>query len=64
MQLNMSSFSEKKSTEDRIEETIASGISFKGLENVSNLQEILQDILSNYELEKGVFKLIEEFCDN
>ena len=54
MQLNISSFSEKKSTEDRIEETIASGISFKGLENVSNLQEILQDILSNYELEKGV----------
>jgi len=63
MQLNISSFSEKKSTEERIEETIASGISFKGLDKVSNLQEILEDILSNYELEKGVFKLVKEYCE-
>ncbi|MFH1683205.1 MAG: hypothetical protein ABIA37_05415 [Candidatus Woesearchaeota archaeon] len=50
--------------EDRIDDTIASGISFKGLENISNLQEILNDLLLNYELEDGVFKLIKEYCQN
>lgn len=64
MQLNVTSFSGKKSTEERIEDTIASGLSFKGLDKISNLQEILEDILSNYELENGVFKLIKEYCDN
>jgi len=64
MQLNLTSFKQEMTTEDRIDDTIASGISFKGLENVSNLQEILRDILSNYELESGVLKLIDEYCQN
>ncbi|HLD00900.1 MAG TPA: hypothetical protein VJC39_04090 [Candidatus Nanoarchaeia archaeon] len=64
MQLNLSSFKKKITTEARIDDTIASGITFKGLESVSNLQEILRDILSNYELESGVFKLISEYCES
>ena len=56
MQLNLTSFKKEMTTEARIDDSIASGITFKGLENVSNLQEILRDILSNYELEEGVFK--------
>ena len=64
MQLNLTSFKKKMTTEDRIDDTIASGIAFKGLENVSNLQEILNDVLSNYELEDGVLKLIKEYCQN
>jgi hypothetical protein len=51
-------------TLDRIDHTIASAITFKRLENVSNLQEILNDILLNYEIEDGVFKLIKEYCHN
>ena len=62
MQLNLTSFEKSISPKDRIDDTIASGITFKGLENVSNLQEILNDILCNYELEEGVFKLINEYC--
>ena len=64
MQLNLTSFKKNMTTEDRIEDTIASGLAFRGLENVSNLQEILNDILLNYELEDGVFKLIKEYCQN
>lgn len=64
MQLNLTSFEKNISSKDRIDDTIASGITFKGLENVSNLQEILRDILSNYELEDGVFKLIDEYCQS
>jgi transposase-like protein len=64
MQINLTSFEKEMTTEDRIEDTISSGITFKGLENVSNLQEILNDILLNYELEEGVLKLIKEYCQN
>lgn len=62
MQLNLDTFDKDKPTEDRIDETIASGISFKGLENIPHLQELLQDLLSSYELEKGVMRLIDEYC--
>jgi hypothetical protein len=51
MQLNLTSFKKEITTENRIEDTIASRLVFNGLENVSNLQEILSDILLNYELE-------------
>ncbi|MBU1976643.1 MAG: hypothetical protein KKA62_01680 [Nanoarchaeota archaeon] len=64
MQVNLTSFEKEMTTEDRIDDTIASGITFKGLEKVSNLQEILGDILLNYELEDGVFKLIKEYCQS
>lgn len=64
MQVNLTSFEKEMTTEARIDDTIASGISFKGLENVSHLQNILRDILSNYELEEGVFKLIDEYCQS
>ena len=64
MQINLTSFEKEITTEARIDDTIASGIAFKGLENISNLQEILRDILSNYELEDGVFKLINEYCQS
>ena len=47
MQINLTSFRKEMCTEDRIDDTISSGITFKGLENVSNLQEILNDILLN-----------------
>ena len=62
MQLNLTSFEKSISPKDRIDDTIASGITFNVLENVSNLQEILNDILCNYELEEGVLKLINEYC--
>lgn len=62
MQLNLGSFKEDKSTHDRVEETIASGISMKGLDEINGLQVLLQDIFCNYELEKGVLKLIDEKC--
>src|SRR3989344_1662128 len=64
MQLNLTSFEKEMTPESRIDDTIASGVTFKGLENISNLQEILRDILSNYELESGVFKLISEYCQS
>lgn len=63
MQLNLSSFNKKKSTETRINESIASNLSIKGLDKIHGLKEILQDIFTFYELEKGIFKLIDETCE-
>lgn len=64
MQLNLDTFNKNISTEDRIDETIASGISFNGLDKIPHLQELLNDILSNYELDKGVLRLAKEYCDS
>ena len=63
MQLNIESFNENKSTESRINESIASSLSLKGLERVTGLKEILQDVFLHYELKNGVFKLIDENCE-
>ena len=62
MQLNLDTFDKNKPTKERIDKTIASGIGFKGLDKIPRLQELLQDLLSNYELEKGVLRLIDEYC--
>lgn len=62
MQLNLDTFEKEKTTEERIDETIASGVAFKGLDKIPQLQELLQDLLANYELEKGVMRLIDEYC--
>lgn len=62
MQLNLDTFDKNISTKDRIDETLASGISFKGLEKIPHLQELLEDLLANYELEAGVLRLINEYC--
>ena len=62
MQLNIDSFNENKSTEKRINETIASSVSLNGLDKIPGLKEILQDIFTNYELENGIFKFIDENC--
>ncbi len=64
MQLNIGSFNEIKSKNTRINESIASSMSLKGLDNISELKEILKDIFISYELEKGVFKFIDENCKN
>ena len=63
MQLNLNSFKNNKPTDTRINESIASNLSMKGLEQVSDLKELLQEIFAYYELEKGVFKLINENCE-
>ena len=63
MQLNLPTFHKKATTEERIDQTLASGIGFKGLDKIPNLQSMLQDLLANYELDKGVMKLIDEYCD-
>lgn len=62
MQLNLGSFNENKSTHDRVEDAIASGISMEGLDEIKDLQVLLQDIFCSYQLEKGVFRLIDEKC--
>ncbi len=64
MQLNLTSFENSKSKNDRIDEAIASSITLKGLDKIPALQEILQDIFVNYELKNGVFKLIDEICSH
>ena len=64
MQLNLGSFNEDKTTKTRIEESIASNLKLKGLENIPELSDTLRTIFANYELEKGVFKLKNETCEN
>ncbi|MBU0459913.1 MAG: hypothetical protein KJ771_03830 [Nanoarchaeota archaeon] len=62
MQLNLSTFESEKSTETRVNESIASNLSLKGLDKISGLDEILKDIFCNYELKNGILKLINEKC--
>ena len=64
MQLKIKSFNKEKTTKDRINEAIASGIQLKGVENISGLSEILSDIFQNYEFENRVLKLRDEHCSS
>jgi len=64
MQLNLPSFNREKSTKTRIQESIASGLKIKGLDNMTDFTDLLKEIFVNYELEKGVFKLKDEHCEH
>lgn len=62
MQLNLRSFHKNQSGRERINEAIASNLTLKGLENIPDLHELLQDIFSAYQFEAGVLRLREENC--
>lgn len=64
MQFKISGFNEKKTTKERMEESIASDLKLKGLEQIPDLSEILSSIFSHYVLEKGIFRLKNEVCEN